>query len=544
MSSIKPPVFIDGDSGEEEQHTDNKQEQNAPFIHPDPKSPAEANADSPEKRKIEIRLRPREETGKGKSPPETEMRNHPGRGSQKNAHPPGQSRTAAPGFQNTADPRQIVLARFIRFCGAVFSAALPQEAAALVVNRVSEVVRTDRAVLVRLKGSNPIIAVTGGGAAAQDSSFADAVEAVRDRYKDRPETVIVPRIPDEARQSIPHLWTVQQAMGGTRILWLPLRLGNNENMLPQYALWLERWQNQPWEKGDVELLQHASLFLGRGLAGIKSETRGRSRVSRLVLLAVLLVFLALPVTSSVTAPVRVVPDQPHHIFAPMDGILKDLLVRPGQWVEKDEMLFRYDARVLDKRLDEAYRNVAVAKAKYIRLEGAAHRDPDARAEMPVQEMEVQRAETDAEFFAKQRARADVRTARPGVIVLDDPDSLIGAALQTGQAVMSVADPSQTKLRIMVPASDVGFLKKGAQVAVRLDSNPLKSLPAVITRVGFEVKLSEEQIPSVLTEAIWVGDAPEVRPGQKGTVKIYGESTFLGWQILRKPLIILRSITGF
>ncbi len=526
-------------------------------------NPAEAEKSSlpadtsglPEKKKIEIRLVPRtdrreqqnsSENRQAKAAPQKNGNRRPDQsaasdgeaGSGSVQSPPPQAPQAG------ADPRQIILARFIRFCSAVFSTSLPQEAAALAVNRISEVVRVDRAVLVRLKGRNPIVAVTGGGIAAQDSSFADAVESVRDRYRGRQETVVVPLIPDEAKHSVPHLWKIQQNMGGTRILWLPLRLNHEEKNFPLYAMWLERWQNQPWEKGDIELLQHAALFLGHGLERTKNETRSSGLFSRIALLAAVLMFLALPVTSSVTAPARVMPDQPHHIFAPMDGILKELLVRPGQWVKNGELLFRYDARVLDKRLDEAHRNVAVAKAKLIRLEGASHKDPEARAETPVQELEVQRAEADAQFFARQRARADVHTARPGVIVLDDPDALIGAALQTGQAVMSVADPEQTKLRIMVPAGDVGFIKTGAQVSVRLDSNPLRNLPAVITRVGFEMKISEEQIPSVLVEAIWVGDAPEARPGQKGTVKIFGDSTFMGWQILRKPLIILRTVTGF
>jgi len=58
-----------------------------------------------------------------------------------------------------------------------------------------------------------------------------------------------------------------------------------------------------------------------------------------------------------------------------------------------------------------------------------------------------------------------------------------------------------------------------------------------------VKLSENQVPSVLAEAIWVGDSPDIQPGQKGTSKVYGPSTVMAMQILRKPLIALRSMTG-
>lgn len=438
----------------------------------------------------------------------------------------------------------MVLARFIRLCSAVLSTPVPQEAAALTVNRVSELVRVDRAVLVRMAGKHPIVAVTGGGTAAQDSAFADAIRAIRRECRERQAPVVIPREPESPKSGPRHPKSkIQQAMGGTSILWVPLWLDGEATVPSGYALWLERWHGHRWERGDIELIQHAALFLGHGLSRSRKPVRPGRRLAQSILALLLLIFLALPVTSSVTAPVQVVPDRPHHIFAPMDGILKDLLVQPGQGVDGDAVLFRYDSRVLDKRLDEAYRNVAVAKAKLVRLEGKAHRDPEARAELPVQQLEVERAEADVTFFAKQQARAEVRTAKPGVIVLDDPDALIGAAIKTGQVVLSVADPSRTKLRIMVPASDVGFLKKGSRVKIRLDSDPLQSLSGVIERIGFEIKLSEAGVPSVAVEGVWSGAVPEVLPGQTGSAKIFGGTTLMGMQILRKPLIAIRSIAG-
>jgi multidrug resistance efflux pump len=461
----------------------------------------------------------------------------------------GAPRAEPPGFRRAAPSsggpsREQVLARFIRICAAAFSTPSPREAAAIAVNRISELTRVDRAVLVRLRGKQAIVAVNGGGAAAQDSAFADAVETARNRFRERPEAVVVPVVPDEERESAPSLHRTQQAMGGTRILWLPLWRAADSSHPPEHALWLERWHGQGWDRADVELLQHAALFLGHALARSRVKPRRRRSVLRLGLIAVLLVFLAMPVTSRVTAPGRIVPDRPHHIFAPMDGIVRELLVRPGQWVDPGDILFRYDARVLDKQLDEAFRQVAVERAKLVRLQGAAHRDPEARAELPVQELEVRRAEAQTVFFAAQQARADVRTARAGIIVLDDPEALVGAAIQTGQAAMSVADPARTRLRLRVPAGDVGFLEEGARVSIRLDSDPLRSLPALITRIGFEVTLSETGVPSVVVDAIWVGDVPRVQPGQKGTARIFGPSTFMAFQIFRKPLIAFRSATGF
>lgn len=436
------------------------------------------------------------------------------------------------------------MARFIRVCAAALSSPNKQETYALIVNRFSEIVPVDRAVLVPLKGRQVILAVSGGGMAAQDSSFADAVDEVRRRYRTYVEPIKIPKLSDDIPSTHP-LNKVQQAMGGTQILWLPLWIDNEHVIRPEYALWLERWHQKTWEIGEIEMAKHAGLFLGHALLRPKKPLyHTNKRIIQVFLLIIILATLFLPVSSSITAPFRVVPDRPHHIFAPMDGILNELLVQPGQHVKANDVLFRYDSRVLDKRLDEAYRNVAVARAKLVRLEGAAYRDPEARAEIPAQRLEVERAESDVAFFARQLARAEVRTQKSGVVVLDDPDALVGASLMTGQLVMSIADPSQTKLRIMIPASDTGMIEEGVRIDARLDSNPLKSLPAVITRIGFEIKLSEDRIPSVLAEAIWTSSSIDIQPGQKGSAKIYGHTTRLGFQIIRKPLIRLRMILGW
>jgi multidrug resistance efflux pump len=404
------------------------------------------------------------------------------------------------------------------------------------------VVPADRAVLVRLTGRDAVVAVSGGGDSAQDSAFADAVGIIRKRYRDRNTPVVVPPAGDAAGDV--SLKKTQSAMGGTSILWQPLWLKREDKYPPTHALWLEKWHGRGWDRGEVDLVHHAAVFLGHALLDVKKQAAARRRLGvKLIAAALLITLLFLPVRSSVTAPSRVIPDRPHYVFAPMDGILKELLVQPGETVAKGEVVFRYDPRVLDKRLEEAYRNISVARAELAKLQGAAHRDPEARAAVPVQKLEVERAEAEADFFKQQRERAEVKTAKAGVVVLDDPDALIGSVVQTGQTVLSVADPESTKLRVFVPAGDAGFLQKGGRIEMRPDSNPLSGAPAFITRIGFDVVVSEEGVPSVLVEAIWPGDAPAIRPGQRGTAKIYGKTTRLGLQLFRKPFIALRSFIG-
>jgi len=311
-----------------------------------------------------------------------------------------------------------------------------------------------------------------------------------------------------------------------------------------YALWLERWNNSPWTPEEIRLISHAAVFFEHALCMPRkkhSESVGKKSAAGLFLI-ILFLLMWIPVYSRINAPAQVVPDHPYYVFAPFDGIVEDLSVQPGENVKKGDMIFRYDTRVLKKQLEEAQRGVAAALAELARLEGAAYSDEDARAKIPVQKLEVERKQAEVAFLHTQLERSEVKTDAEGVVVLDDPDALIGASLQTGELVLSVADPSRTKLRIMVPVTDAGLLQEGSNVILRLDSDPLRAIHARIERIGFDVRMSETHIPSILTEAVWEGKAA-VTPGQRGMARIQGPKVFLGLQLFRKPLISLRNLLG-
>jgi biotin carboxyl carrier protein len=449
----------------------------------------------------------------------------------------------AAGQARTQVTRERLLARVIQAGLQAMEAHTRKETAAIIVNRVGDILPMDRAVLVRMHGRLPIEAVSGGGVVEQASNFADAVREARRRYREANEPKALPPEPEPGGSM--HLRRVQKAMGGTSIVWLPLRLGRGkEAPPPAYALWLERWNGRDWKPNDLQLLDLVALPFGHAMVERrKTLSLGVKRLLMMGVLLALLVAMFIPVRSSVVAPVQVVPDRPVHVLAPLEGILRKLEVRPGQQVDVGTLLFSYDARVLDKQIDEGRRAVAVARAELARLEGAAFGDAQAQAQLPVQRLEVKRAEAELEFAQAQRRRADVRATVAGTVVLEDPESMIGAPLQVGQLVMSIADPTRTKLRIMVPAGDAGLLRKGADVEIRLDRNPLKSLPATVTRIGFDVRQSDLQIPSVLVEARWNQLGARIQPGQRGSAKLYSEPTALGMQIFRKPLVTLRMLTG-
>ncbi|MCP5142571.1 MAG: HlyD family efflux transporter periplasmic adaptor subunit [Gammaproteobacteria bacterium] len=484
-------------------------------------------------------------SGQQPSPPTGVTQARPSPSTTPPASAPASGMPTSPPAAGVAVSLRELLGRIAQVAEAGMRAPNVREASAVLVNRVAEVVACDRVVLVQLGHRPTLVNVSGGGVIEQDSRFTDAVSLLNRRLRAQQGGVIVPDEPEEGGDS--RLRECQTAMRGTQIFWLPLpfEIGAPPEQI-RYALWLERWRGRAWMDDEIELLNRAAVFFGpmlRPRGGRVREKLARRKILGVVL-AVLAGVLMIPVQSSTVAPARVVPNEPNYVFAPLEGVLKDLEVKPGQEVVEGDILFRYDARVVDKKIDEAVREVAVARAELERLEGAAFRDAEARAQLPVQQLKVDLAESNLTFLRDQRERADVRSTSAGVIVLDDPDALIGRPLQLGEQVLGVADPDDTKLTLMVPVSDAGLLIDGQQVELRLDRDPLNSIPATVTRIGFEVVKSDQGVASVLVEARWDESiSGRVRPGQRGSAKLISDPQPLWRQVFRKPLIKLREITG-
>ncbi|PID73332.1 MAG: hypothetical protein CSB33_04160 [Desulfobacterales bacterium] len=460
--------------------------------------------------------------------------------------------SAQPASEAAQKDVNAILARMVQLSSDALKAESVEKAARLIANRLHTVVKTDRVVIAPVSGkmavSKRVYAVSGDVAPCQDNPFSEAVATLRKGFKGETEIQIVSHddVPGHLNNSC--LIDVLSAMGGASVLWVPVPAPDNSP--PRFAIWMERWGKKPWTEEDIRLVRHLLVYFGYALGGAAKPEhlapggKWKRRLKSYWLWTLMLCLSFMPVQARVSAPFQVAADRPHYVFAPFDGVIEELMVRPGEQVRRGDMLYKYDTRVLEKQLEEAQRGgVASARAELARLEGAAYQDPEARARLPVQKLEVQRREAEAAFLQRQLDLSVVRTEADGVVVLDDPDALIGAFVQTGQMVLRVADPERTKLRVMVPVQDVGLIRSDSEMDIRLDSDPLKTHHAKVERIGFDVSLSDERVPSVMVEGRWVDHSDRIVPGQRGTATIQGPRVLFAVQFLRKQLIKIRNFFG-
>ena len=406
-----------------------------------------------------------------------------------------------------------------------------QKAATTLVNKINSEFAASKTILIAIKGRKKILSVSGGLKASEDNQFANTINSLRKKFSEKKEPVTI-------KKDI-HLKTKKDNSTAPSILWMPL---GKKKKTPEYALLIERKPDTPWNKEEIDaMFAAAPLIFASLFACQKKKIFVKKRI--LWLAAAFILFLMLPIPSNVTAPIQVIPKNPYYIFAPFDGIIKNIIVTPGQTVKKGNKLFSYDTDILEKKKDEAILAVASARAELIRLEGASYTDDQAGAKIPEQKIIVERKESEVKFIESLLQISHFKSPADGTVILDDPDALIGAYMRTGELILRIANPVSTEIRIMTPVSDIGLINEGSKAVIRLDSAPFSAIPAKVTKIGFDVTLSEQQIPSVAVKAEWLEKTDKIMPGQRGTASIKGIKTYLWMQLFRKPLITLKTFLG-
>jgi multidrug resistance efflux pump len=249
--------------------------------------------------------------------------------------------------------------------------------------------------------------------------------------------------------------------------------------------------------------------------------------------------LLVPVRLSALTAADVTPVRPMPITSPVDGVVGKILVSPNQPVRAGTALLEIDDTTTRNRLAVAQKTLDTAKADWARASGKAFSDDTSRTEIQLLDARIQERAAEVAFLNEQLARLRPTAPIDGIALFADAEEWRGRPIQTGERVMTVADPKQAGLTLYLAPEDALSLEVGAEVKMYLNVAPLTSYRATVTQTAYEPGLSPEGHPAYIVKAVFEPNQPIPRLGLKGTAKIYGEWTVLGYAILRKPLRALR-----
>lgn len=286
------------------------------------------------------------------------------------------------------------------------------------------------------------------------------------------------------------------------------------------------------------------MLAGKPRRGLRKRWQSLSKMRRLMIILLLGVVPFIPIRQSYLAPAEVISMDAAVVAAPMEGVIKSLAVRPNQAVEVGDVLFVLDDTVLRNRQAVLTKSVAVADAELMASTQKAFDDVRSKAGLTLLAGRAQERRAELASVQEQLNRTVIRASHAGIAIFADPDDWLGRPVSTGERIMQLADPTKPGVLIEVPVADALVLHPGAPVKLFLTVQPLTPLQASVVQSSYQAYLSDERIASYRLRAAFTEPAQEARIGLRGTAKVYGNWTVLGYYLMRRPLASLRELTGW
>lgn len=357
-----------------------------------------------------------------------------------------------------------------------------------------------------------------------------------------PDTVVVYRKAD-VPERLASQW---DAHGSEHLVWCPMRSGAGVIV---GALLI--WRDEPLSESEERILGNWLSAASYSLAALRGKPFSRpsfhwtSRRKQIAagIAAMLALLLFMPVRLSVLAQAEIVARNPLVVRSPMDGIVSELNVRPNVLVETGKPLIALDDTELQTRLDVAEQTLAISRAQYRQAGQSAAFDINAKASLRVLALETEKRQAEVKYVKSLLERSVVQAEQSGVIIMSNPDELIGKPVVTGERLMTIADPDNTQLEAWLAVGDDVTLLYDSQIDFFPNVAPDKKFTARLRRMDYRAEKVETGDLAYRIRGDFDENSSLPRIGMRGTAKLYGEQVSLAYFLMRRPLATMRRWLG-
>lgn len=267
-----------------------------------------------------------------------------------------------------------------------------------------------------------------------------------------------------------------------------------------------RHGERPWRKRVRDRLR-------RGWARVQAPGSGHLRAGVGVALTALVVLLAVPFEFRVGGNARVEGEIQRVLVAPADGFLKQTLVRPGDLVKAGQVL----AELAEQDLQLERNKWSSELAQHDNAYAAAMARAD-RTQLVISQAKADEARAQLALVDGQIGRSHIVAPFDGVIIRGDLTQSLGAPVQRGDVLLTVAPRERFRVIVEVDERDIARVRVGQTGSLALSALPWDALSMTVTRVTpmataveahnvFEVEAALANIPDSL------------RPGLRGMAHI-------------------------
>lgn len=312
------------------------------------------------------------------------------------------------------------------------------------------------------------------------------------------------------------------------------------------ALWIEReiaWteEEQYLAKRLASSYAHAWGYFERNR---KFDSWFYSKKKLGIVSTLLILLLLIPIQHSTLGFVNVVAKDPLVVTAPIDGVIASIPVEPNQMVSQGETLIRYEDTSYRNEFTIAEQALVVTQAELKKVTQSAFQDDKSKAEIALSKAKVELAAIRRNYAKEMLDHVTLLADRQGLILFNNKLEMIGRPVKIGERLMEIAEIGKLKFRIDLPVENNINFSVGAPVKIYLDTNPLRSIEAKVTQIGFRAERVPGEMLVYLIEAESVDEISHLRIGWQGTAKIYGDTVNLFFYLFRRPLAATRQYVGY
>lgn len=316
-------------------------------------------------------------------------------------------------------------------------------------------------------------------------------------------------------------WRPQLATGPSDVAWCELLAAAVGPLIG-----LRRDAERPWRSRLADPWRHAWARLTRPADPLPKVALGTG-------LLLLLGLTLLPLPYRVSAPARLEGAVQRVVAAPFDGFLNRSLVRPGDVVKAGDVVaeladqdLKLEARKWQSALEQHENAVAAALSR------------DDRAQFVVSRGKADEARAQLELVRQQLERTRLIAPIDGVVIRGDLGQSLGAPVQRGDALLTLAPAGRHRLVIDVDERDIAAVQPGQTGRLALSSLPTDSLPLVVERITPVASVHDGRNAFEVLARLPEGDAT-LRPGLQGVAKIEVGEHPLAWIATHRLLDGLR-----
>jgi HlyD family secretion protein/Biotin-lipoyl like len=427
-----------------------------------------------------------------------------------------------------------------------FNAQTQQELTFIILNDSIHALRYDRAILWKMDKTKPkLLGVSGQVDINRDADLTKQWQNLIQGLIDPNKPQIIDADSFVGKTSD---WNKYKASHKGTFLWLPIF--HDDDLL--LGMWIEIFSTIQNPETLDDTLKFITSYLTPAYGaswkkltpkfGLHEKGFGKKQLA--IIVSGLIIFcLIVRVPLRVVAPCEVIANSPILITAPLDGIVEEIIVEPGDFVKKGEILLEYDKRIPLRNLKVAQKEVEILEAESSRTQTLGLEDKRSRTELGIINLKLDKEKVNLNLAKWQASKLTLKAPDEGVVMLNNPDSWRGKPVQVGEKILSINDPKDTKVKIWIPEDDNVVLDPEKPIKVFLNVSPETSYAANLVYIANESTLSDEHLPSYAAEAKWVEQPDDIKLGLKGTAILYGDRVSLLYYIFRKPWAKIRSIIG-